>query len=301
MDRSRLENVFGQRFSDHRSDWKGLCPFHDESTPSFLIHKEEYLANCFGCGKSGYIDVLAAEYLGISVQEARERLDIDVVDRVFRKSNRDFKPEPIIYSESWLAPYKKKVHQYVVDRGFTLETLKAAESRYDRTLGRQVFPHRNRKGELIGAVGRSCRNQDPKWYFYWGYQKGRHLYTIPETVYESTTQPRFLPLIIVEGIFDVLWLYQHGYTNVAATLGTKVTKSQLSEIKNLTDHAIILADGDVAGSQYEFKLWNGLRQTCKTSFITMPDGKDIQDIPADELPGVVNSAQTVLERSLVRV
>jgi len=35
------------------SSYKGLCPFHEEKTPSFLIHKGDTHYHCFGCGAHG--------------------------------------------------------------------------------------------------------------------------------------------------------------------------------------------------------------------------------------------------------
>jgi len=45
--------------SDHVSlkkagvSWKGLCPFHQEKTPSFNVRSEPPLFHCFGCGEGG--------------------------------------------------------------------------------------------------------------------------------------------------------------------------------------------------------------------------------------------------------
>lgn len=33
-------------------NFKGLCPYHDEDTPSFVYNKKNYTYHCFGCGKT---------------------------------------------------------------------------------------------------------------------------------------------------------------------------------------------------------------------------------------------------------
>lgn len=34
-------------------NYKGLCPFHSEDTPSFVVSPDKKLAHCFGCGGGG--------------------------------------------------------------------------------------------------------------------------------------------------------------------------------------------------------------------------------------------------------
>jgi DNA primase len=34
-------------------NWKGICPFHKEKTPSFVVSEDKEIFKCFGCGKAG--------------------------------------------------------------------------------------------------------------------------------------------------------------------------------------------------------------------------------------------------------
>ena len=40
---------------DKGKEFKGLCPFHTEKTPSFHVSSEKGLFHCFGCGASGNV------------------------------------------------------------------------------------------------------------------------------------------------------------------------------------------------------------------------------------------------------
>lgn len=50
--------------------WKGLCPFHHEKTPSFVVNEERGSWHCFGCGKGGDIFSFVMEMDGLSFPEA---------------------------------------------------------------------------------------------------------------------------------------------------------------------------------------------------------------------------------------
>jgi DNA primase len=54
--------------------WSGLCPFHDERTPSFSVNPEEKLYYCFGCGEGGDAFKFVQQTEALEFQEAVELL-----------------------------------------------------------------------------------------------------------------------------------------------------------------------------------------------------------------------------------
>ena len=54
--------------------WTGLCPFHDERTPSFSVNPEEKLYYCFGCGEGGDAFKFVQQTEALDFQEAVELL-----------------------------------------------------------------------------------------------------------------------------------------------------------------------------------------------------------------------------------
>ena len=54
--------------------WVGLCPFHEERTPSFSVDAQEKLYHCFGCGVGGDVIKFVEEKEGLGFAEAVEQL-----------------------------------------------------------------------------------------------------------------------------------------------------------------------------------------------------------------------------------
>jgi len=50
--------------------WVGLCPFHNEKSPSFSVHSRLQIFKCFGCGKAGDVFNFVMEFQGLSFFEA---------------------------------------------------------------------------------------------------------------------------------------------------------------------------------------------------------------------------------------
>ena len=55
-------------------NYKALCPFHDEKTPSFTVSSEKQLFKCFGCNAGGNIITFLQKHEGMAFIEAVEWL-----------------------------------------------------------------------------------------------------------------------------------------------------------------------------------------------------------------------------------
>lgn len=154
-DAARIEEVVGDYVSLKRagSNFKGVCPFHDERTPSFMVSPAKGIYKCFGCSKAGdsvrfimdhdrlsYTDalkVLANKY-GIVVEE-RELTETEKAEQTERDSlfiANEFARNWYV-DQLWNSEDGKIIgYSYFKERGFTDETIKkfqlgfAPESRH---------------------------------------------------------------------------------------------------------------------------------------------------------------------------
>ncbi len=74
--RLNIVDIIGQRVTLKKAgrNFKGLCPFHNEKTPSFIVSPERGTFHCFGCGKGGDVLAFVMEYEHIDFVEALESL-----------------------------------------------------------------------------------------------------------------------------------------------------------------------------------------------------------------------------------
>jgi DNA primase len=86
-DRSDVVEVVGAYVDLKRAgtNYKGLCPFHQERTPSFIVSPDRQTYHCFGCGKGGNVFQFLMEMDGVSfpeaVRELGQRAGIEVQSR----------------------------------------------------------------------------------------------------------------------------------------------------------------------------------------------------------------------------
>src|SRR5690606_30259539 len=75
--RTNIADIVGERValkSAGVGSMKGLCPFHDERSPSFNVRPQAGFYHCFGCGESGDVYSFLRAMDHVSFQEAVERL-----------------------------------------------------------------------------------------------------------------------------------------------------------------------------------------------------------------------------------
>lgn len=92
-DRTDIVQVVGEYVTLKRTgvNHKGLCPFHQEKSPSFNVNSQRQFFHCFGCGKSGDVITFVAELEGKSfietVRELAKRAGVELPEE--KRSPRD--------------------------------------------------------------------------------------------------------------------------------------------------------------------------------------------------------------------
>jgi len=119
------------------SRFKGLCPFHNEDTPSFSIDPDKNLYYCFGCGNGGDVFKFVQEYHGVgfleSVRMLAERYGIPLPEEEADPEAANER-EAILHALRFAARFfYRQLTQtdrgqpalaYLRDRGFTPSTIK---------------------------------------------------------------------------------------------------------------------------------------------------------------------------------
>lgn len=77
------------------SNYKGICPFHNEKTSSFIVSEQKQIFTCFGCGATGDVIAFVQKYYNLDFLDAIERLaneyGITIDKSSFRKNEKNDK------------------------------------------------------------------------------------------------------------------------------------------------------------------------------------------------------------------
>jgi len=196
---------------------------------------------------------------------------------------------------------------YLTARGFSgaelaeagLVTLKDGRAS-DKFRARVMFPIHDRRGRVMAFGGRVIGDGMPK---YMNspetpvFHKGRELYRLFQ-VRRGGLPERIL---VVEGYMDAAALFQYGFSDAVATLGTAVTSDHLEALFRATPLVVFCFDGDRAGRQ---AAWRGLeaalplmKDNRELRFLFLPEGEDpdtlVRERGAAELQKAIEGAKTL--------
>ena len=149
---------------------------------------------------------------------------------------------------------------------------------YDRFRDRLIFPITDHRGRIIGFGGRVIDQGEPKYLNSPEtplFQKGHELYGLHQTLSANRHLNRIL---LVEGYMDVIALFQHGISNVVATLGTATTKYHLERLFRYSQDIIFCFDGDAAGRKAALRalpvIFPIAKDGVQIRFLFLPEGED---------------------------
>ncbi len=95
LDTARIEEVVGDFVTLKRRgvNYIGLCPFHNEKTPSFTVSPAKNICHCFGCGKGGTPVNFIMEHENLSYADAlrflAKKYRIEIVEKELTKEEMD--------------------------------------------------------------------------------------------------------------------------------------------------------------------------------------------------------------------
>ena len=161
------------------SNYKGLCPFHNEKTPSFYVSPARGMAHCFGCGKGGNSVSFIMEHEQMTYVEAlrwlANKYHIEIHERELtdREKEEQSQRESMFIINDWARSYfENLLHnhadglaigmQYLRMRGFRDDVIKKFNLGFDLTdrhaLGREALSKGYRE-DYLTATGICYKNE----------------------------------------------------------------------------------------------------------------------------------------------
>ena len=220
---------------------KCFNPDHEDKSPSFRIDKLTGVCHCFSCGFKANIFKhfgLLTNNVSVKIVKLKEKL------RLLQESTNGLEPlegsKPI--NETFRGISVKTLKEF---RAFKTDKVSELEDRI-------IFPIVDVRNKTVAYIGRHIlSNGNPRYIIQ---PAGANIPMFPANFKE-----RYSSIILVEGIFDMLNLYDKGLHNVVCTFGTSRlfndTADKLLSYKVIgIEKVFILYDGDEPGKQAAIKI-----------------------------------------------
>jgi DNA primase len=209
---------------------KCLNPEHDDKNPSMRIDNITGIFNCFSCGFKGNIFKMfgaPSNYLDIK----RQRLTDSIEEKRSSSIGLSFPQGHTPYNGNW--------------RNIKPETYKHFEAflhHETQFVGRVVFPIRDITGKVVAFNGRHMTLSEKLKYMIYPPHA-----TMP--LYPASVKPIKGRAILVEGIYDMINLFDKGLSNAVCCFGTNnIDQDKLAILKMQDIMGVdIIFDGDEAG------------------------------------------------------
>lgn len=160
------------------ANYKGLCPFHNEKTPSFYVSPARGTCHCFGCGKGGNAITFIMEHEQMTYPEAlrwlARKYHIEIRERELTTQEKEeqTRRESMFIVNEWAQGYfEDLLHnhpdgvavgmQYLRSRGFRDDTIREFHLGYDLPDRHALAREARQKGyqeEFLTATGICYRN-----------------------------------------------------------------------------------------------------------------------------------------------
>ena len=159
------------RLQKKGSSYFGLCPFHNEKSPSFSVSRQKQMYYCFGCGAGGNVYTFLMEYENFSFVEAvkylADRAGIELPEMEYSKEAKEKADlrASILEVNKLAAKYYyvqlksergKAAYTYLKDRKLSDETITAFGLGYSNKFSDDLYKYLRKKGyseELIRQAG----------------------------------------------------------------------------------------------------------------------------------------------------
>jgi len=275
------------------ANYKGLCPFHDEKSPSFSVSPSKQFYHCFGCQASGDAIKFVMEYEKLSYPEAVEKLAAQynyslaytqgqprqqrsqLMERLndWYRSLLDKTPAAMQYLQErgvyessiehfgiGYAPASHltlgfiKQQQFSMAEAVELGVAGVGEGReFARFIERITFPIHAPNGAIVGFGGRTITGHQAKYVN----SPQTKLFNKSRLLYAYNHARDSIhkrrEMIVTEGYLDVIMLHQAGFTQAVATLGTALTSEHLPLLRKGEPRILMAYDGDAAGRNAALK------------------------------------------------
>lgn len=183
---TNIVDVVGQYVQLKKSgkNYLGLCPFHNEKSPSFSVAEDKQIFHCFGCAKGGNVFSFIQEIEGLSFPESVEKVaDLANISVSLNLTNRPQVMSPKVLEESQLIQIHEKTSElyhhilmntqvgekaleYLKERGLTEEVIKTFQIGFaprDRRLLHKVLEKDNYSDEVLKKTGLLFQLEDGNW------------------------------------------------------------------------------------------------------------------------------------------